>query len=115
MKSNIEYIAQNAHPYSVSINSYDNTIDTQLYKRYSTYFKQKQYKEHLRKNMAEMEELLESKYSITRKTTFYFSDFWSYFACRENGEIRNFVSNFRHFANLVFRDYDISSFRRFYI
>lgn len=63
-------------PFSVSINTYDNTIDTILYKEYWELFNQDDYINETRKKKLVIEELISKKYNLKREKTYYFSNFW---------------------------------------
>jgi len=78
IEKNVRYIAENFSPYSISINWYDNTVDTLLYKENKDYFQDNYYIERTRKYKNYISDLLNRDYKITRKTTFYFDNFYRF-------------------------------------
>ena len=76
IEKSISFICTEFSPYSLSINSYDNTVDTELYQNNIFNFNDKKYKEKLHKDMSHISNFVKINYNIERRKTFYFSNFF---------------------------------------
>lgn len=97
----VRFIVTTFNPLSISINWYDNTIDTWLYWKYKDYFKSENYITNKRKNLDYIDNILQTEYKIERRKTFYFKNFyenhynviwiwaWSYWFIKWTGTYKN--------------------------
>jgi len=76
IKKSVIFVIEKFKPFSISINSYDHTIDSRLYKKSSFDFNNKIYKEKLFKDINNLNTYIKENYNIKRKKTFYFKNFW---------------------------------------
>lgn len=107
LTEDLKYIITTFQAKSISINWYDNTLDTILYKDYKLKYKDKDYLKEIDENKNKLIYILEKKYNIFRKKTYYFDEFqskhkniiwiwaWAF----------GFVKNFWVYRNLLLKDY----------
>jgi len=76
IKKSVIFVIEKFSPYSISINSYDHTIDSKLYKASNFNFNDKFYKEKLFNDISNLNNFIKKNYNIKRKKTYYFKNFW---------------------------------------
>lgn len=123
LEKDVCYIAEKFEPYSISINWYDNTVDTKLFTTHKEDFRTTQYKNQVRKNVQYISDLLKDKYGITRKLTFYFDWFFkklhnviwlwsgSYWYVKwnwvyKNQDYQGYIENFKNKKGIKFSKID---------
>lgn len=72
----IRRISEDFSPFSISVNGYDNTIDTLLFHEYKDFFESPEYQKNKKDCIDKMERILREEYWIERKKTYYFDNFF---------------------------------------
>lgn len=72
----IRQIAEKFSVFSISVNGYDNTIDTLLFSEYKDLFNDPNYQNNKKEYIDRMEKILKEEYWVERKKTYYFDNFF---------------------------------------